>query len=255
MSRRSVRARLPLRAWVDVVGVVLLLLLVAVTVNASRGDRSHFLTLLLACAGAVAVGRALGTFLPVTVRPRWAPAAVMVCALLFLTVLAATIGLGATYGEGDRAGGLEGSLRSVLTERRVALWHAALEILAEEPGGVGPGRFDNVPPRLLPEGARWADNDFLQQGAELGWAGLILTVLLFLWGFARLLVHPSPDAYVVLGAAALAALGIRASVDHLLHVPAAPIAVAALVGAAQASRRGAPMMSAASSSAGGSPET
>lgn len=343
MSRASaVRAHLPVRAWTDILGVALLLLLVAVTVNASRGDRSQFLTFLLACAGAVAAGRALGTVhralvpaaviavavvvaignlatligggppggpfgyenatgaffaqgaiagvsaavatrraplavlavvaalvfamlagsasvvaagslgvalvaLLVIVRPRWARAAVVICALLFLAVLVTTIALGATYREGDRVGGLEGGLRSVSTERRVALWHAALEILAEKPGGVGPGRFDNVPPRLLPDqDARWADNGFLQQGAELGWLGLILTVLLFLWGFAGLLVHPAPDAFVALGAAALAALGIHASVDHILHVPAIPLLAAALVGSAQATARGALTMSAAS---------
>lgn len=307
-----------------------LLLLVAVTVNASRGDRSQFLTLLMACAGALAAGRALGTVhrafvpaaviavaaavaignratligngplggpfgyengtgaffaqaaiagvlaavatrraplvvlgtagalafamlagsasvaaaaslgvalvaFPVIVRPRWARPAVLVAGLLFVAVLAMTIALGTSYREADRAGGLEGSLRSVFTEPRVALWHAALEILAENPGGVGPGRFDNVPPRLLPDGdARWAHDEFLQQGAELGWLGLILTVLLFLWAFARLLVHPAPDAVVALGAASLAALGIYASVDPVLHFPAVPLAAAALVGAAQA---------------------
>jgi O-antigen ligase len=159
---------------------------------------------------------------------------VVACGLVFLTALATTIALGATYREGDGAGGLEGGLRSVLTERRVAAWHSALEIMAEEPGGVGPGRFDDVPPRLLPDGdARWAENDFLQQGAELGWLGLILTVLLFLWGFARSLVHPAPDASVALGAVALAALGIQACLSHVLHVPAVPLVAAALIGSTQ----------------------
>jgi len=91
-----------------------------------------------------------------------------------------------------------------------------------------------VPPRFLPEGdVRWAEHDILQQGAELGWAGLILTVLLFLWGFARLALHPAPDAYVVLGALALAALGIAASASHVLHVPLVPSVTAAVVGSAQ----------------------
>ena len=196
--------------------MAVLLLLVAVTVNASRGDRSQLLLLLVACAGALAAGRALGTAhpalvpaaviavaaavaignlatltgtgplggpfgyenatgaffaqaaiacvlatvatrraplvvfgtagalafamlavsssaaaavslgvalvaLPVIVRPRWARPAVLVAGLLFVTVLAATIALGTSYREDDRAGGLEGALRSVFTERRVAL--------------------------------------------------------------------------------------------------------------------------------------
>src|SRR3990170_8976709 len=327
-SRRTFR--LPLHASTDIVGVALLLLLVAVTVAASRGDLSQLLLLLVACAGALAAGRALGTVhravvpaaviavaavvaivdragsfgsgppggpfgdgsaagaffvkdaiagvlvavatrrapwivlgaacafafamlagsasvaaavslgavlvaLPVIVRQRWARPVVLVAGLLFLAVLATTIALGTSYREGDRAGGLEGALRSVVTEHRVALWHAALEILAENPGGVGPGRFDDVPPRLLPGGeVRWAHDEFLQQGAELGWLGLILTVLLFVWAFARLWVHPAPDAVVALGAASLAVLGIHASVDYVLHFPAVPIAAAALLGTAQA---------------------
>jgi O-antigen ligase len=126
----------------------------------------------------------------------------------------------------------------VIPEDRVALWHAALDILSERPTGVGPGRFDDVPPRFLPEGdVRWAEHDVLQQGAELGWAGLILTVLLFLWGFARLWLHPAPDAYVVLGAVALAVLGIAAAVTHVLHVPIVPLVTAALVGSAQSLAR------------------
>lgn len=282
-SRRTFR--LPLHAWADIVGVALLLLLVAVTVAASRGDRSGLITLLLASGGALVVGRGLGTIrralvpaavmaaatvvaigalvggdpfgfegatsavlaqgaiagallaVPVVAGSRWARPAVVLCALVFLIVLSTTISLGAIYREGDGATGLEGELRSVLTEHRVALWHSALEILTEDPGGVGPGRFDDAQPKFLPEGdVRWAENDFLQQGAELGWAGLVLTVLLFLWGFARSLVHPAPDATVALGAVALAALGIHACVSHVLHVPAVPLVAALLIGSTQAVR-------------------
>jgi hypothetical protein len=165
------------------------------------------------------------------VAPRWPRPAIGAAALLFVAVLATTIALGATYREEN------GAVR-VIPEDRVALWHAALDILSERPTGVGPGRFDDVPPRFLPEGdVRWAEHDVLQQGAELGWAGLILTVLLFLWGFARLWLHPAPDAYVVLGAVALAVLGIAAAVTHVLHVPIVPLVTAALVGSAQSLAR------------------
>lgn len=162
------------------------------------------------------------------VAPRWPRTAIAAAAVVFVAVLATTIALGATYREEPEA-------VRVIPEDRVALWHAALEILSERPAGVGPGRFDDVPPRFLPEGeVRWAEHDVLQQGAELGWAGLILTVLLFLWGFARLWLHPAPDAYVVLGALALAVLGIAACVTHVLHVPIVLLVTAALVGSAQA---------------------
>jgi hypothetical protein len=59
-------------------------------------------------------------------------------------------------------------------------------------------------------------------------------VLVFVWGFARLWVHPAPDVMVALGAASLAALGLHACVDYVLHFPAVPLTAAALVGTAQA---------------------
>lgn len=283
------RSRLAPHVWADVVGIALLLALCAVTLAASRGDRSRMLLLLLGVATALAAGRVLGSvhravvpaivvvvalsvaigaassagrgallgydaavvtlaligaiaaaMLAVgsirfrwstVVAPRWPRAAIAAAALVFVAVLATTIALGATYREEPEA-------VRVIREDRVALWHAALEILSERPAGVGPGRFDDVPPRFLPEGdVRWADHDVLQQGAELGWAGLILTVLLFLWGFARLWLHPAPDAYVVLGAAALVVLGIAASTTHVLHAPIVPLVTAPLVGSAQSITR------------------
>jgi hypothetical protein len=62
-------------------------------------------------------------------------------------------------------------------------------------------------------------------------------VLLFLWAFARLWLHPTPDAYVVLGAVSLAVLGIAACATHVLHVPLVPILTGALVGSAQSIAR------------------
>jgi O-Antigen ligase len=148
-------------------------------------------------------------------------------------VLAATVGLGATYRPGS-----ESFATRALTERRLELWSEALDILAEHPGGVGVGGFATTAPTAIRDGdARWAHQEFLQVGVELGWAGLALVVLLFVWGFARLALHPRPDAYVALGAASLAALGIHASVDYVWHFPAMPLAAAALVGAAQAAPR------------------
>jgi O-antigen ligase len=151
-------------------------------------------------------------------------------AALFLLVLIGTILVGAAY-QPETDGGF---LTRVLTERRLVLWHESLRIVEEHPTGVGPGRFGQVDPTALRDpDARWAHNEFLQQGVELGWAGLALAVLLFLWGFARLWVHPAPDILVALGAISLAALGIQASVDYILHFPGIPLAGAALLGTAQ----------------------
>lgn len=159
------------------------------------------------------------------------------CAALFLAALAASMILGATYSGGPRTGTLERLIDRTLSERRPALWHDALEIMADHPRvGVGPGRFRFVSPTALGDrDARWAHNGFLQQGAEQGIIGFVLLLLLFLWGFARLWASSEPDLVTALGAVALAALGIHACLDYVLHFPAVPIAAAALVGAAQAS--------------------
>jgi hypothetical protein len=77
----------------------------------------------------------------------------------------------------------------------------------------------------------------LQQGAETGLAGLLLVVGIFVWGFVSLRTAPTIDAVTVLGAVGLAALGIHASMDYILHFPAVPLTAAALVGAAGAARR------------------
>jgi hypothetical protein len=161
---------------------------------------------------------------------RPARVAIVVAGTLFVLVLGSTVVLGAGY-----QGGSDGAFARVLTERRLELWHESLGIIANHPSGVGPGRFQDVAPLAQrDQDARWAHNEFLQEGVELGWAGIALVVLLFLWGFARLSVVPRADLVVALGAASLAALGIHASVDYVLHFPAVPLAAAALVGTAQA---------------------
>ena len=145
-------------------------------------------------------------------------------------VFAATVVLGAGYRPHQ-----DNVVVRALTERRIVLWHESLQIIAAHPGGIGPDRFSDVSrtARQDPD-ARWAHNEFLQQGVELGVAGLAILLLIVLWGFARLWVHPSPDMVVGLGAAALAALSIHACVDYVLHFPALPLTAAALVGTAQA---------------------
>ncbi|MGQ0668514.1 MAG: O-antigen ligase family protein [Actinomycetota bacterium] len=163
---------------------------------------------------------------------------VAACASIFLLALIVTILLGVAYAGGPRAGELDRLVDRTLSERRVALWHDALVIMREDPvTGVGPGGFELASPTALDDrDARWAHNEFLQQGAEGGLPGFALLSLLFLWGFARLWSSRSPDAATALGAVALAALGIHASIDYVLHFPAIPIVAAALLGAAQASR-------------------
>jgi O-antigen ligase len=148
---------------------------------------------------------------------------------LFVGVLASTVLLGVGY-----RSGADGPVVDALSERRLELWHESVQILLNQPFGVGPGRFKDVSPTARRDAdARWAHNEFLQQGVELGWIGLVLTVLFFIWGFARSWVVPDPDIVVALGAASLAALGIHACVDYVIHFPAVPLAAAAILGSAQ----------------------
>jgi hypothetical protein len=159
-----------------------------------------------------------------------ARASVILSGIGFVVMVAGTIALGGAY-DGDSS-----SLPArALTERRLVLWNESLDLLAAEPGGAGSGRFAEVSPTAIRDAdARWAHHEFLEQGVELGWVGLALTVALFLWGFVRLWMHPVPDAFVALGASALAAGGSLAAVDYVLHFPAIALALAGLVGSAQA---------------------
>ena len=121
-----------------------------------------------------------------------------------------------------------------IDERRQALWHDALTLLRAEPfTGVGPGRFSTESPVARSDAdARWAHNGFLQFGAETGVTGLVLLLLVFMWAIAGLASAVRPDVVTVLGAAAVVAFGIGASVDYLMHFPALPVAAAALAGTA-----------------------
>src|SRR5262245_51290219 len=151
---------------------------------------------------------------------------------LFLTALASTIVIGATYSKDGSAGGINGVIDSTLSSRRAALWHDALVLTADHPiVGVGPGRFRYVSPVARSDrDAAWAHNGFLQEGAEGGVPALVLAVSIVVWAFIRLLLAPRARV-ASLGAASLAALVIHSCIDYLLHFPVLPLTVAALVGA------------------------
>jgi O-antigen ligase len=151
---------------------------------------------------------------------------------LFLTALASTILIGATYSHHGSAGGITGLIDTTLSSRRSALWHDALVLTTDNPiVGVGPGRFRYESPVARSDrDAAWAHNSFLQQGAEGGVPALVLAVSIVVWAFVRLLLAPRARV-ASLGAASLAALVIHSCIDYLLHFPVLPLTVAALVGA------------------------
>lgn len=160
------------------------------------------------------------------------------CAVGFALVLTATVVLAVLHRLDLGQGIVEPLAAGGLSERRVILWDEAMLLAVENPiAGVGPGRFASFSPTARADrDARWAHNEFLQQGAELGLAGFALSVGLFLWGFWRLGAVHNPDGVTAFGALALAAIGIQASIDYILHFPLVVIAVAALLGATTVDR-------------------
>lgn len=136
-------------------------------------------------------------------------------------------------------GAVEDRVTEALTERRIALWRDAIELVRDRPvTGVGPSRFAVTSPiARADEDARWAHHAFLQQGAEQGAPGLAILLAVFGWAFAGLLLHPRPTRYVALGAVGLAVVGVHASIDYALHFPAVPVAAAAVAGSATAVAR------------------
>lgn len=181
----------------------------------------------------------LGTLLPLAVllvrRPVAVRVALVASAGVTLAGILTTSVLGLTYEPVGKVGAMGRILDATMSERRLALWHDAVDLIRSEPlTGVGPGRFREMSPTALADrDALWAHNEYLEVAAETGVPGLLLLLLLVLWAFARLwpaaTALRSVPAIVVLGGATL-----HANIDYVWHFPAVPLALAALVGAASA---------------------
>jgi O-antigen ligase len=177
---------------------------------------------LIAAAAAVGMGRRDG------IRP-----VVTICAIVVALGISAAAILGTLNPHGS-GGALNRAVDATVTERRISFWHDAVTLLARHPlTGIGPGRFaeESATVRHDPD-EPWAHNEFLQAGAEQGVIGMALLVALFGWGFVRLVHAESAPGLVVLGAVALAALGIHACIEYVLQRPAVPVVAAALLGTA-----------------------
>jgi O-antigen ligase len=161
-------------------------------------------------------------------------ASVALFALFFVASLTASILLGSTYSKTAHKSVFQRAAMKAVDEDRLLLWRDAFVIMRDHPEtGVGPRRYQVVSPIGSKDpDYRWAHNEFLQQGAETGIAGLAILAAFFLWGFARLWAVRAPGAVTALGAASLAALGIHSCVDYVMHFPAIPLITAGLVGAA-----------------------
>jgi O-antigen ligase len=164
-------------------------------------------------------------------RPRVAVAA---SATLLAAHLAATVVLGALYRPGEpRAGVVASTVDATLSLRRVQLWDDALRFAARNPlTGVGPGRYPQVSEvSRRDRDSVWPHNEFLQMAAEAGLPALLFMLGVFGSGYVLLWHAPNPMAAAV-GAFALGAAGVHASVDYVFHFPAVPMTAAAIVAAA-----------------------
>ena len=145
-------------------------------------------------------------------------------------VLGATAVIGATWRSGSS---LDAVVTQTLSGNRAQLWSDALELISSSPlQGVGTNRFSVESPTASGDvDLRWAHNEYLQLGAEVGMPGLILAVAVALWVFLRLAVG-GRDQGTAVAAVGLAGASIAASVDYVWHFAPVLVAAAALAGSA-----------------------
>lgn len=160
-------------------------------------------------------------------------------AVLLLVGATALVAVAAATG---RQPSLVARAGDAVDDRRVALWADAAAIARDHPlAGAGAGRFQDLSPAARSDDdARWAHSDFLQQGAEGGAVAMGLLLAAFGWGVARVAAAGAGRVSSALGGLALAALGLHAAIDYILHFPLVPLVAAALVGAATATPRPGP---------------
>jgi O-antigen ligase len=169
-------------------------------------------------------------------RDQALPSVLLHSMLLVALVILAT-GLAGVFYSGDGRG--DGGWR--LTERRLVLWSESAEMLAAQPlTGVGPGGFAELNPTALRDpDARWAHHTPLQVGAETGLPGLLLFLGILVWAFVWL-ERGSGRRGGALASLVLALSAVHASIDFVWHVPAVPLALAALIGAGASAGRSPP---------------
>jgi O-antigen ligase len=157
-------------------------------------------------------------------------AAAMPAAILLIVLL-----LAATYRPGEPLGAVHRIVDATLSERRLELWHDALNIAARHPvTGAGPGRYPVVSAVSRKEyHTRWPHNEALHFAAEAGLPGMLIPIGMFAIGFAWLWWR-APDRGAAVAALALAGAAVHSNVDYILHSPAVPMLAAALVGAGAA---------------------
>ena len=186
---------------------------------------------IIGSTAAVALAAAVGTVGVVALVGRRRMGTTTVVMAGFLICLVGTVLLGLTYA--PRSGdGATGSVAGSSTEIRLALWHDALSLMVERPTfGIGAGRFaEESEVAAADPDTRQTHQEFFQLGAESGIVAGALLAAVFVWAIARAGLDDGPVGVIV--AAGVAALGIHACVDYVLHFPLVPVVSAILAGAA-----------------------
>jgi O-antigen ligase len=153
---------------------------------------------------------------------------VLAGALCAAAAIVGTVILGVVQPDGETA--------EDLTDRRLKLWHEAVGMTKDNPvRGTGTGTFPAESPTARSDKDVHSTHSlWLRQSAEQGVVGGLLLVSVVGWGYARLWRSPQSPAVVAVGAAALSAFAVQASVDYTAEFPAVLGVTAVVLGLATA---------------------
>lgn len=175
-------------------------------------------TLLTRSTAGVAVLALAGVLLLLAAWTRWPPVVAGAGAI----AASVALGLSALLA-------VDGSAPMADTDAvRVELWTAAVDLAREDPvQGLGPGAFEDRNPVTRDADLRWVHHEYLELAVELGGVGLALVVGLGLATLARLGLAAADGTAA---AAAVTAVAVHGTVDHVWHAPAILLVTALLVG-------------------------
>jgi O-antigen ligase len=179
-------------------------------------------------------GRATTVFLLiglyVVFRRKWKREAILLASIVLAGAIVSSFLLAEAFARGNNSP-LVARAAASLGASRVDLWSEGYNLVRAHPlNGVGPDlfRLASTTAKSRPEVLQWAHSEFLQQAAETGFIGLGLLLGLFGWILYRL--ARTRTVLSTLAALAVAALGVHACVDYVLHFPTLPAIAAALAG-------------------------
>jgi O-antigen ligase len=205
---------------------------VAAGTTGARRTRAAWFLVAVALVGAVAATRSVAGLLALLAVAALALGSVALRSATLAVVgglVAVSLSLGVTTAIAAGADPLGLRERS---ELRGELWASALDATREHPlRGLGPGGYERLAPVSSDADYRWAHHGYLQQAADQGLPGLVLLLAMIGWSYARLWVAGGSDpTRAIVGASALTAVCLHASMDHVLHHAAVPLVVALLLG-------------------------